>query len=517
MKLTKEDIGSIEKNGLDPDRIKEQLKIFERGNVPVNIEAAATVGNGINQYTREQMKELVKVYNERMEDLDILKFVPASGAATRMFKALHLFLDEFEPGEDNLNNYIDEKGDNSLRSFFQGIENLPFYEEAFKKAKELTGNFQHLNGDEKKYYLVKAMMSTPGLGLSELPKGLVPFHNYGEYTATAFEEHFYEAAEYAAANKVAKLHFTVAPGDKEKFEEECDRISSRVEEKTGVRFIVSYSFQNPKTDTIAVDENNDPFRTQQGELFFRPGGHGALIENLNEQKADVVFIKNIDNVVISSRINKLAECKKMLGGKMLELQEKSFRYLNRLEEGNTTSEELVEITEFINKELFAAFAEGFETLSEEERIQKIIDRLNRPIRVCGMVKNEGEPGGGPFLVNMPNGTKSLQIIEGAQIDTNNPEQEKIARHATHFNPVDIVCGFKNYRGEIFDLEQFIDPSTSFIANKTKDGKPLKALELPGLWNGAMAKWNTVFVEVPVETFNPVKTVADLLKPSHQVR
>lgn len=517
MKLTKEDIGSIEKNGLDPERIKEQLKIFERGNVPVNIEAAATVGNGINQYTGEQMRELIRIYNERMKDLDILKFVPASGAATRMFKALHLFLKQFEPGKDNIKAYLDEKGDDSLKSFFKGIERLPFYKDALNKAREINSGFDKLNEDEKKYHLVKTMMSTAGLGLSDLPKGLVPFHNYGDYTATAFEEHLYEAAEYAAVNNVAKLHFTVAPGDKEKFEEECNRISSRVQEKTGTRFIVSYSFQNPNTDTIAVDENNEPFRTQEGELFFRPGGHGALIENLNEQKADVVFIKNIDNVVIPSKVKELADCKKMLAGKMLQLQERSFRYLRRLEEGNITSQELVEIMEFINKELFAAFAEGFDTLSEEERVEGLIDRLNRPLRVCGMVKNEGEPGGGPFLVNMPNGTKSLQIIEGAQIDDNDPAQQKIARNATHFNPVDIVCGFKNYLGEIFDLQQFIDPSTSFIANKTKDGKPLKALELPGLWNGAMARWNTVFIEVPVETFNPVKTVADLLKPSHQVK
>lgn len=517
MKLTKEDIGSIEKNGLDPEKIREQLKIFERGNMPVNIAAAATVGNGINKYSDEQKKELIALFNDRLEKLDILKFVPASGAATRMFKALHLFLEEFEPKKDDLQSYLSRLNDDNLKRFFTEMEKLPFYKEALQRCKEITPNFEGLNESERKYHLVRTMMSSTGLCLSELPKGLVPFHDYGDFTATAFEEHLYEAAEYASVNNLAKLHFTVAPGDKEKFEEECNRIHTRVKEKTGIRLVISYSFQNPKTDTIAVDENNEPFRTKEGKLFFRPGGHGALIENLNDQKADVVFIKNIDNVVISSRVKGLADCKKMLAGKLLELQEKSFSYLKRLEEGNTTAEELVEITTFINEELFASFAEGFETLSEEERIGGLIDRLNRPLRVCGMVKNEGEPGGGPFLVNMPNGTKSLQIIEGAQIDKDDPEQQEIARNATHFNPVDLVCGFKNYRGEIFDLQQFIDPSTSFIANKTKDGKPLKALELPGLWNGAMARWNTVFIEVPVETFNPVKTVADLLKPSHQVK
>jgi hypothetical protein len=433
LELTKEDIGSIENNGLNPEKIKEQLKIFKRGNIPVNIEAAATVGNGINQYSEEEKSRLIEFYNGRMEKLDILKFVPASGAATRMFKALHLFLEEFDPSKEELSSYIKRSEDNNLKNFFHGIEKLPFYREAYKAAREINPDFESFNDDEKKYHLVKAMMSSAqGLGLSDLPKGLVPFHNYGEFTATAFEEHLYEAAEYTAVNGVAKLHFTVAPGDKEKFDEECEKIKSRVEEKTGVRFIICYSFQDPETDTIAVDENNEPFRTQEGDLFFRPGGHGALIKNLNDQKADVIFIKNIDNVVVSSRAKEVADCKKMLAGKMLQLQEKSFSYLQRLEEGNTTPDELVEINHFINNELFAAFAEGFETLSEEERVNGLIDRLNRPLRVCGMVKNEGEPGGGPFLVNMPNGTKSLQIIEGAQIDKNDPGQQEIAMSCNPF-------------------------------------------------------------------------------------
>lgn len=515
MKLTREDLEQIKERGLTEKKIEEQLKVFQRGNLPVDIEAAATVGQGISQYSREDQESLAKVYTSKKDGLDILKFIPASGAASRMFKALHQFLDEFDPHKDSLEQYLSKTGDPGLEKFLNGIEDLPFYNEAAEKAKEVKVDFENLRDDAKIHFLVKTMLFSPGLDLSNFPKGLVPFHNYGEYVATAFEEHLYEAAEYAAVNGTAHLHFTVSTDHKEKFEAEYQNIKSRVEQKTKTRFQISYSYQDPKTDTIAADEENNPFRTEEGKLFFRPGGHGALIENLNEQDEDVVFIKNIDNVVISSKADEVARYKKILAGKLLQLQEECFSHLQKLDRGKPSKGELQEVRNFIEKELFTAFPKGFEDLTEEEKVTKISDRLNRPLRVCGMVKNEGEPGGGPFLVNMPNGSKSLQIIEGAQIDQDNPQQKQLAQNATHFNPVDLVCGLRNYKGETFDLTKYVDPNTSFIASKTKDGKPLKALELPGLWNGAMAKWNTVFVEVPVETFNPVKTVADLLKPSHQ--
>ncbi|MFO7719730.1 MAG: DUF4301 family protein, partial [Gillisia sp.] len=345
----------------------------------------------------------------------------------------------------------------------------------------------------------------------------VPFHNYGDHVATAFEEHLFESSKYAAIDGVAKLHFTVSEGHKEKFEAEFDAIKERMVQKTQVKFEVTYSCQNPKTDTIAVNDSNEPFRTEEGKLFFRPGGHGALIDNLNELKADVVFIKNIDNVVIEKQVEEVAKYKKVLAGKLLQLQERCFKFLKDLETKNPSETLIREISEFLKKEFFLGFKTSFGELSEEKKLQYLKEKLNRPLRVCGMVKNEGEPGGGPFLVKMENGESSLQIIEGAQIDKNNPDQKRIAEHATHFNPVDIVCGLKNNEGTFFDLNEFVDPATSFTAEKDKDGKPLKALELPGLWNGAMAKWNTVFMEVPVTTFNPVKTLTDLLKPSHQAK
>ena len=512
-----EDLKQIEAKGLTKEKVEEQLRIFERGNISVNIIAAATIGDGIQQFSESQKDELAEYYDANMSGFDIIKFIPASGAATRMFKDLHELLEEFDAEKESISDFLSRNKNENLKRFFSQIEKLPFYKQALDNAMESQPGFDSLSDDEKKFTLVNSILYAPGLNLSDYPKGMVPFHNNGEYVATAFEEHLFESAKYAAINGVAKLHFTVSEGHKEKFEAEFDSIEKRIAQKTQVKFEVTYSYQNPKTDTIAVTDLNEPFRTEEGKLFFRPGGHGALIDNLNELKAAVVFIKNIDNVVIETQVEEVAKYKKVLAGKLLKLQERCFKFLKVLETKNPSEALIKETSEFLKKDLFLGFKSGFEELSEEQKLEYLKEKLNRPLRVCGMVKNEGEPGGGPFLVKMENGESSLQIIEGAQIDKNNPDQKKIAENATHFNPVDIVCGLKNYEGTYFDLNEFVDPSTSFTAEKDKDGKPLKALELPGLWNGAMAKWNTVFVEVPVSTFNPVKTVTDLLKPSHQVK
>ncbi|MFO8147608.1 MAG: DUF4301 family protein [Gillisia sp.] len=512
-----EDLKQIEAKGLTKEKVEEQLRIFERGNISVNILAAATVGNGIQQFSESQKNELEKYFDANKSGFDIIKFVPASGAATRMFKDLHKFLEEFDAEKESISDFLSRHKNQNLKRFFSEIEKLPFYKRAVNNAVESQPGFHSLSDDAKKYILVRTILYAPGLNLSDYPKGLVPFHNYSDHVATAFEEHLYEASKYTDIDGISKLHFTVSLGHKEKFEAEFDAIKKRIIQKAQVKFEITYSYQNPKTDTIAVDDSNEPFRTEEGELFFRPGGHGALIDNLNELKSAVVFIKNIDNVVIETQVEEVAKYKKVLAGKLLKLQECCFKFLKDLETENSSEGLIKEISEFLKKELFLGFKSGFDGLSEMQKLQYLKEKLNRPLRVCGMVKNEGEPGGGPFLVQMENGESSLQIIEGAQIDKNNPDQKKIAENATHFNPVDIVCGLKNYLGTSFDLNEFIDPETSFIAEKNKDGKPLKALELPGLWNGAMAKWNTVFVEVPVTTFNPVKTVTDLLKPSHQVK
>lgn len=516
MSFSEKDISQIKEKGITPEKVEQQIEIFKRGNVVVNIEEAATVKNGILAISSEEREDLTGYFESRKDQVDILKFVPASGAATRMFKAFYQLLDDFDPGEETLEDYIDRKNDRSLEMFFSRIKDLPFYEEVIQRASKTTEGFNELPEDRRHYLFVKYMLEEDGLNLGDQPKGLVPFHKYEDHLATAFEEHLVEAVDYAAVNGEVRVHFTVAEEQREKFEQEAQKVIPRLEKETGHIFEVTYSYQDPKTDTVAVTKENEPFRDENGEIFFRPGGHGALIENLNNREADLVFIKNIDNVVIPKNKPLLVSYKKMLGGKLLQLQEKTFSYLQQLEEG-AGEEELREMDEFLQNELHAGSNIAFEELVKEERSSALKKLLNRPLRVCGMVKNEGEPGGGPFWVSHENGEISLQIVESSQIDHDNYQQSKIAQEATHFNPVDIVCSFRDYEGNKFNLHDYVDEETSFIANKTKDGKELKALELPGLWNGGMARWNTIFVEVPVETFNPVKTVADLLKPSHQVK
>lgn len=517
MGFSSKDLSQIEEKGIKPEEVEQQIAIFKRGNVVVNIREAATLRNGISSYSDQEKSQLINLYDSRKDDLDILKFVPASGAATRMFKAFYNFLNEYDTNKESVEEYIDRKNNSKLEMFFGRLPNLPFYNDVLAKARENNPHFDDLSEDEQQVLLVRTMLNPEGLNLGDLPKGLVPFHKYENHVATAFEEHLFESVDYLVSKGQVKVHFTVAEEHRQKFEHEYERIKQRLEKDTGVDFDISYSYQDAKTDTIAVDSSNEPFRDETGRLFFRPGGHGALIGNLNERNEDLVFLKNIDNVVTPRYRQVVAENKKMLAGKLLELQEKTFEYLRMLEEGGQSEEELDQMINFLQKELNSGLSIEFDDLDTQEVVSALKRKFNRPIRVCGMVKNEGEPGGGPFWITHQTGEISLQIVESSQIDHDNYQQSKIASEATHFNPVDIVCGLKNFKGKPFDLHQYVDQSTSFIANKTKDGKEIKALELPGLWNGAMADWITIFAEVPVETFNPVKTVADLLKPTHQVR
>lgn len=516
MGFSNKDLVQIEKKGLTPKKVEQQIGIFKRGNVVVNIREAATLRNGILAISEEEKQELIAIYEGQKDQLDILKFVPASGAATRMFKAFYKFLDEFDPEEENLEDYVERKNDPKLELFFSRMKDLPFYDEVLQILQKNYPNYEELSEDKQQLLFVRTMLEENGLDLGDQPKGLVPFHKYEDHLASAFEEHLREAVDYAASGEKVRIHFTVSEEHRQKFEAEALAVVPVLEKETGKRFHITYSYQDPETDTIAVTKENEPFRTEDGELFFRPGGHGALIENLNAQVADIIFIKNIDNVVIPKNREILAKNKKMLAGKLLELQEKIFSCLKQLEK-ELSQNDLEEMITFVQKQLNSGLSIDFENLSTEEKVAALKRKLNRPLRVCGMVKNEGEPGGGPFWVTHKNGEISLQIVESSQIDHENYQQSKIAQEATHFNPVDIVCSFKNYKGEKFDLHEFVDEETSFIANKTKDGKELKALELPGLWNGAMSNWISIFVEVPIETFNPVKTVADLLKPTHLVK
>ncbi|MGC1514972.1 MAG: DUF4301 family protein, partial [Maribacter sp.] len=439
------------------------------------------------------------------------KFVPASGAASRMFKALFHFLEVHHPEKETLEDYLKRTNDTDLKTFSEGLKHLPFYQKVMDKLPEKIDS-----EGERVFLFVEELLSEKGHNYGFYPKGLLPFHTYGSVSATPFEEHLKEGALYASAKGKSKLHFTISEQHEAMFKSEFKEAGPRVAKNNGIEYHVDYSFQKSSTDTLAVDMDNTPFRNDDGSMLFRPGGHGALIENLNEQDADVIFIKNIDNVAVMSDAEAVANSKKVLAGLLLQVQEKAFHYAERLE-GNTLSDAaLNEVKVFLQEELNVHLSEDFDTSSAADRQKVLKDRINRPIRIGGMVKNEGEPGGGPFWIENSQGEVSLQIIESAQIDMDNTEQANTMKNSTHFNPVDLVCGVRDYKGNKYDLLKFVDAKQGFITGKTKDGKELKALELPGLWNGAMAFWNTIFVEVPLVTFNPVKSVVDLLKDSHQV-
>ena len=400
--------------------------------------------------------------------------------------------------------------------FLVGLDKFPFYEEVLKATKGYHSNFDDLSNNEKMYAFVQTLLDEKRLNYGFCPKGLLPFHKYKDHISTAFEEHLFEAALCASSEGKANLHFTISEKYNHTFDKEFERIERIVEDKTKTAFEISFSYQKQSTDTIAVDLNNEPFRDENNNLLFRPSGHGALLENLNDLDADLIFIKNIDNVVVYKFEEKVAEYKKLLAGLLLEIQEQSYKYLKDLTNKNLNDKDLIKMAQFLSSKMNVVISEDFEKYSLKYQKAYLFEKLNRPIRVCGMVKNEGEPGGGPFWVKDENGNISLQIVESAQIDKENKFQKSIFKNATHFNPVDLVCGVKDFKGNKFDLTKFTDPKTAFITMKTKLGHDIKAMELPGLWNGSMANWNTIFVEVPLITFNPVKTVNDLLKAAHQV-
>lgn len=514
--FSNKDVKQIETKGLTLQKVEEQIGLFETELPFINIKEAATINNGIHEITDEQKESYIKYYDKIRHQLTILKFVPASGAATRMFKFLFQFLKDYNFNKESINSYINRNKAMDLSLFFVGLEKFPFYDEVVKMNKELYPNYDIISGDKQKYLFVETMLDEKKLNYGFCPKGLLPFHKYKNHISTAFEEHLFEAALYASSNGKADLHFTISENYNHTFDKEFIRIEDSVEHKTNTAFDISFSYQKQKTDTIAVNLKNEPLRDKNKNLVFRPSGHGALLENLNDLEADLIFIKNIDNVVVHKFEKEVSDYKKVLAGMLLEIQQQAFQYLRDLEKKKLKEEELLKIAQFLSSKLNVVISEEFEKYSLKYQKAFLIEKLNRPIRVCGMVKNEGEPGGGPFWVKSENGMISLQIVESAQIDRKNKHQKEIFKNSTHFNPVDLVCGVKDFNGNKFDLTKFVDPKTAFITLKTDLGIELKALELPGLWNGSMANWNTIFVEVPLITFNPVKTVNDLLKEPHQV-
>ncbi|RTL11062.1 MAG: DUF4301 family protein [Flavobacteriaceae bacterium] len=503
--FTEDDLIYIQSRGNSIEKIQQQLDFFIQGLPNVNLVRSAKVGDGIWQFSKEEVAVFVNYFDKYKKNYSIEKFVPASGAATRMFKFLNEFLNEFDADNDTINSYINKQNAKDISIFIFGLKNFPFYRELKEKTIQLYPNYYDLSSDIKYYILIKTLLSKEGLDYANKPKGILPFHVRDEKIITPIEENIFEAEFFKKDNQKTKIHFTI----NKEFQFDFEKITDQFSECE-----ISYSYQNQSTDTLAVNNDNTPFRIEDNKLFFRPGGHGALIDNLNALQSDIIYIKNIDNVSQNHRIA-IETNKKLLGGILIWMQYKIFNYLKLLSTGNVTENQINDIKDFAEKKMAFPLQEEFNFFQTEYKIEYLIKVLNRPIRVCGMVKNEGEPGGGPFWVQDEKGRQTLQIVESSQIDLNNSSQKNIAKEATHFNPVDIVCGVKNFKGEKFDLTQFVDPRTAFITEKTKHGKSIKALELPGLWNGAMAKWTTIFVEVPLETFNPVKTVNDLLKSSHQ--
>lgn len=498
--------------GVPLENIQSQLENFKNGITKTVLVEPATVSNGILKLSEDDFQIKADFFDVNKSDFNLEKFVPASGAASRMFKFLNEFLNDFDIENESINGYINRKKDAELSVFIIGMNKFPFFESVYLKLKALYPNFDLLERDYKNYYFIKYLISPDYYDYANKPKGVLPFHRYNPYVATALEEHLYESANYCSSNGNSNLHFTVSESHKIMFETIVKAINPKVEKEKATTINISYSFQKKSTDTIAVDLRNKPFRDKDGRLFFRPGGHGALIENLNSRDADIIFVKNIDNVV-QNRIKSIALYKKALAGILIELQQKVFYYLNEIENGSSIN--IDEIATFATNNLNVDFQDNFSKYTLEHKIIHLKSVLDRPIRVCGMVKNEGEPGGGPFWVRDAKGNSTLQIVESSQVDLDNAKQAKILASATHFNPVDLVCGVRNFKKEKFDLRQYVDPTCGFIVQKNLGGRPVKSYELPGLWNGAMANWITVFVEVPLITFNPVKTVNDLLKPPHQ--
>ncbi|MDT0538390.1 DUF4301 family protein [Croceitalea sp. P059] len=508
--FTDKDLIQLQNKGITTEKVEDQIATFNEGIPFVDLEKAAVVGEGIMRCSEEEQKEFISFFENNKEELSLLKFVPASGAASRMFKAMFNFIDLYNPQQESLASYIDRTNDIDVKRFVDGMKQFPFYNLIMNR---LSGD--NISDGEQAFNFVKEMLTEQGLNYGFFPKGLLPFHEYESESATPFEEHLKEAALYAKTKEEANLHFTISEQHDAMFKKEEQANTPKISTRTKTNFKITYSNQKSSTDTLAVSMDNSPFRNSDGSILFRPGGHGALIENLNDQDADIIFIKNIDNVVVDANLSAVADSKKMLAGILLKLQSKTFEFASFLESEAITEAKEQEIISFLTEKLNVGFSMDYKQLSIDEKAIFLKAQLNRPIRVCGMVKNEGEPGGGPFFIKDKRGNISLQIIESAQIDMDNPSQVSILKNSTHFNPVDLVCAVRNHKGDKFDLLNFVDTKQGFITGKTKEGKELKALELPGLWNGAMAFWNTIFVEVPLVTFNPVKTVNDLLKPSHQ--
>ena len=517
IKKAEEGIMQIIDSKVPEEEIISQIGFFENGIPFLKLKRPCTPGDGINIIQENKFARLTDLFSNAAQYGRTMKFVPASGAASRMFKPLLSLTNS----NDDINKATLAAGvakgssDHEFAmKFIHSIDRFAFYDELKSVLSNQGFNIDNLIADGTYREIINAMLTEQGLNYANLPKGLIKFHKYPHHSRTPFEEHIVEAISYCLdRDGNARIHFTVSPDHQQAIEDHLEQIRPFYE-KEGLSLNISLSFQECATNTIAVDINNEAFRAENDDLVFRPGGHGALIENLNNLNGDIIFLKNIDNVLPDRLKPETYRFKRVLGGYLIALQQQTFDYLEKIAENKADDRLLSEAVAFSKEKLSISFPDNFETYNKSGKIDFLFSALNRPIRVCGMVRNQGEPGGGPFWVEHAADSCSLQIVETSQVDASLPEQRSALKNATHFNPVDIVCGVRDFRGKPFDLHHFIDYNAAFISVKSKDGKELKALELPGLWNGAMAFWHTVFVEVPIITFNPVKTINDLLRDEH---
>ncbi len=505
--FTPQDLSRPADRNLNADELRRQVEVLKKGPHYLTLNRPATLGDGVLGELPEDDTELSDEHARAAAAGRLMCFVPASGAATRMFQ---------DPLRAHLGEPLDSEAGERMRVFMDELPQFAFFDHLCRLLDRPVTKVEDWIRRTDPSRILELLLTPQGLNLANLPKAFVPFHSYPEGSRTAFEEHFAEASHYIVdGNRQCRLHFTFSPEHIKEAEACLRKVKSRLEASLSVRFQVELSVQDPSTDTLAVDLENRPFRLDDGTLLRRPGGHGALLKNLRECVGELVFIKNVDNVVPDRLKPRVLLQKRLLCGLLLKIRKSLFRRLEKLKKSTLLPEELDGIADFARSTLNVFLPDGYSGMGPYEKQEMLMEKLNRPLRICGVVRNQGEPGGGPFWVTGTDGEPSLQIVESAQVDPKDERQQDIWRSATHFNPVDLVCGLRDFEGRPFDLESFRDPDAVFVSDKSHQGRPLKALELPGLWNGGMARWLTVFVEVPLFTFNPVKRVNDLLRENHR--
>ncbi len=519
MSFNQDDRSQMKALGISEEQVRQQIQRFKKSSSYVRLHRPCTIGDGIQQVAPDDIGTFIALQEKAVQKGRFIQFVPASGAASRMFQPLFRVyhqIPNFLSGTSHAQIHKEDSEAKDFIRFQKGIRQFAFFEDLKLLMADHGLQVEELIRQGQWEKILAYLLTEQGLNCGELPKGLLKFHQYPSGSRTAFEEHLIEAVRTIRNEEgVCHLHFTVSPEHENAFRQLFERIKPQYEQYCRTRFEVIFSVQKHSTDTIAVDLENQPFRERDGQLLFRPGGHGALLENLDHLQGDIVYLKNIDNVTPDHHREAVIAWKKVLGGVLVKIQERVHQYLRELT-GVIKDDGLFEkVMCFARDDLSVPEPQGFKKWTTEKKRDFLLNSLSRPIRVCGMVKNEGEPGGGPFWAEGRHGSLSIQIVEGVQVDQTSSEQQNIWNSSTHFNPVDLVCGLRDFQGRPFNLHRYVDSEAVFISQKSKDGRELKSLEWPGLWNGAMFHWLTVFIEVPNITFNPVKTINDLLRPGHQ--